>query len=198
MALPRLRRTLEEYFALERESDVRYEYFDGQITMMSRASPSHERIISDVDTQLNNQLQDGRCEDFLSNMRIEVDKRAYLYGDLSVVCGEARFTRHQGLDTLTNPTVIIEITSPSTGLFDRREKFWRYQVIDSLQEYVLVSQEQPVIEVYRRTADVWLYSKVEGLDATLTVESIGCTLSLAAVYRRVTFDRPDSMPDADA
>ncbi|MCK6578937.1 MAG: Uma2 family endonuclease [Anaerolineae bacterium] len=77
--------------------------------------------------------------------------------------------------------------------YDRTGKFWRYQTLDSLQEYVLIAQDQPVIEIFRRQPDAgWLYHRAEGLDAALRLESIDCRLSLAEVYRRVNFDPPES------
>jgi Uma2 family endonuclease len=192
VALPVKRYTPEEYFAIERETEIRHEFVNGEIFAMSGGSRAHERIVSDVDTSLNNQLRGGNCEVFASNMRLKISERKYLYADLSVVCGEADFATDSGLDSLLNPTLLIEVLSPSTEGYNRTTKFVHYQALDSLREYVLISQLMPLIEVYtRQSDDKWLYMATQGLDSTVTLESIGCTLTLSEVYRRVTFEDDD-------
>lgn len=191
-ALPKQRLTVADYFAIERDSQIKHEYLDGEIYMMSGASRDHERIVSDVDTSLNNQLRERGCEVFGSNMRVEADASAFFYADLLVVCGEAQFGAQGGLDTLRNPNVIIEVLSPSTETFDRGVKFQRYQRLESLQTYVLIAQNKPIVEVYtRQTNGKWLYALAQGMDATVTLDSIGCMLPLSEVYRRVTFEPDD-------
>lgn len=191
-ALPKKKYSLEEYFALERESDMRHEYLEGDIYAMSGGSRSHERIVSDMDTILNIQLREKGCEVFASNMRLKTAARSFLYADLSVVCGEAEFIEEGGLDHLANPILVVEVLSESTEQFDRREKFWRYQSIPSLRDYVLVDQHRPVLEIYtRQDGDRWLYRVTRGLDASVILDSIGCTLALSEGYRRVTFAAED-------
>lgn len=187
MALLKKRYTPEEYFAIERESALRHELLDGEVYAMSGASPEHERIVGDTHISLNGQIRGKGYEIFLSNLRLKLNKGTYFYGDLSVVCGEPLFVLESGLKSLINPTLVIEVLSPSASDFDRGEKFRRYQTIESLQEYVLINQQKPVVEVDTRQLDgKWLYASVQGLDATTALESIGCTLRLADVYERVT------------
>lgn len=187
-ALPQKHYTVEEYFEIERGSASRHEYVNGDIYAMSGASPDHERIVSAVDTSLNNQLTASACEVFTSNLRLKVDDRKYYYADLSVVCGEAAFALEAGLKHLLNPTLVVEVLSPSTAEFDRGGKFIDYQSLDSLKEYVLISQDRPLIEVFtRHTGGKWLYLATQGVEASVVLESIGCTLTLSEVYRRVTF-----------
>lgn len=192
-ALPKTQFTVAEYFAIEGVSEVKHEYLDGQIYAMSGASPDHDRIVGDTQANLIIASREGQCEVFTSDMRAVVNHAIYFYPDLKVTCETPRFTTMQGLQSLTNPTLIIEVLSPSTEKFDRGEKFQRYQTLDSLQEYVLITQNAPLIEIYNRhNHRQWLYTAVHGLDATVTLESIGCTLALADVYRRVAFDPPAS------
>lgn len=192
MALPKKRYTPEEYFAIERESDIRHELLDGEVYAMAGASPEHELIVSDVDTSLKTQLRGKGCRVYISGLRLKVSQRSYFYGDLSVVCGEPLFVLESGLKSLINPTVVIEVLSPSTAEFDRGEKFRRYQSIESLQEYVLIDQYKPIIEVYTRQPNgKWLYATMQGLDSTAMLESIGCTLLLSDVYERVTVEPLD-------
>ncbi|MEO8397568.1 MAG: Uma2 family endonuclease, partial [Chloroflexota bacterium] len=98
-------------------------------------------------------------------------------------------------DTLLNPTVIIEVLSPSTEIYDRGKKFQYYRELDSLQEYVLISQDQARIECYLRQPDgKWLFSEARGLEASLDLPSIECTLALATVYKRVNFAPAETAP----
>lgn len=187
--------TPEEYFALEGASETKHEYLDGQIYSMAGTSPNHDRIARNIIALLHNQTRGGNCETFTDNTRIEVSAHAYFYPDASVVCGEARFINHRGLDMLQNPTAIFEILSPSTEKFDQGEKFRRYRGIESLREYVMIDQDEVVIERYTRQPDGgWLFTTTEGLDRQIVLASIGCTLALAEVYEKVRF----SSADADA
>lgn len=192
MALPKKRYTPEEYFAIERESDIRHELLDGEVYAMSGASPDHERIVGDTYSSLRQQLRGKGCEIFLSNLRLKINRGYYFYGDLSVTCGEPLFVLESGLKSLINPTLVIEVLSPSTAEIDRGAKFLRYQSVESLQEYVLISQQKPIIEVYSRQLNgKWQYAAVQGLDSTAVLESIGCTLLLSDVYERVTVEPLD-------
>ena len=123
-------------------------------------------------------------------MRVFVPKtRLYAYPDIVVVCGEPQFLDDVP-DTLINPLVLIEILSDSTEGYDRGEKFKNYRSIDSVREYVLVTQDRPAIEKYIRHGDgFWMLSDATGLDATITLESIDCTLKLADVYDKVKFSK---------
>jgi Uma2 family endonuclease len=115
-------------------------------------------------------------------------KGLFSYPDLSVVCGEPKF--HDGRrDVLLNPTLIIEVLSPGTELFDRGEKFRRYRTcLESLQDYVLVSTDSPMVELFQRQADgFWLYSASAGLDALARLPSIACEVPLADIYERIEF-----------
>lgn len=121
--------------------------------------------------------------------------RNYFYPDISVVCGQPEFEETHS-DTLLNPTVVIEVLSPSTEAYDRGDKFGHYRRMASLKEYWLVSQEKPQLERFVRQGEGWVLSVFEGLDAVAVLDSIDCSLALSEVYDKVTF-APDS-EQADA
>jgi len=190
--------TPEQYLENERQAEFRSEYIAGEIFAMAGASRRHNIITLNVASLLGTQIGDS-CEAYANDMRIQVKPTGmYTYPDVVIVCGERKFL-DAAEDTLLNPTVIVEILSPSTASYDRVEKFAHYRRLASLREYVLVSQDRPCIERYERTGDSdteWLYTIAEGAAATLLLPTIGSTLALADVYRKITFadasdgDRP--------
>lgn len=178
--------TPEEYLKFERESDVKHEYLDGEIFAMAGASKNHNRIQATVMGMLYTQFAGRPCESFGSDQRVKVDATFYTYPDISVVCGEAEFDESE-LDTLLNPTVIIEILSPTTEIYDRGKKFQQYRELESLQEYVLIAQDTMRIEHYLRQGEQWLLTDARGPDAVVALPSIGCELKLSDVYAKVEF-----------
>ncbi len=187
-ALPKTSITPEEYLAAERAAETKSEYIDGEVYAMSGASREHTTIAFNIAGELRPQLRGRRCGGHLSDRRVGVGSHAYLYPDVVVVCGEAQYEGDQ-LDTLLNPTLIIEILSPSTAAFDKGEKFDLYRALDSLQEYLLVAQDRCHIIHYVRQGDnTWLLSETRDMNARLDLPSIGCTLPVAEVYDNVTFD----------
>ncbi|MBL8163980.1 MAG: Uma2 family endonuclease [Anaerolineae bacterium] len=185
-ALPRKPWTVEEYLAFERSSEERHEFIDGDIYMMSGASRNHNLIVFNVSGIFRSQLKGKPCEAYISDMRVGVPKGNYLYPDVVVVCGTPTFA-DKNVDTLLNPTLIIEVLSESTERYDRGKKFTDYRTLQSLQEYILIAQDKAYFERYVRQDDAWLLREVRGLDATLELSAIGCTLALAEVYDKVTF-----------
>ncbi|MEL6272156.1 MAG: Uma2 family endonuclease, partial [Chloroflexota bacterium] len=135
------------------------------------------------------------CRGYTTDMRVRVTPQMYTYPDIIVVCGDPQFADDQ-FDTLLNPTLIIEILSPSTERYDRGRKFAYYRALPTLQEYVLIAQDEPRIQRYlRRTDDEqWLFTEAAGLGATLAPTSIDCTLTLADVYDRIDFDTDAEPP----
>lgn len=180
--------TPEEYLAAERLSETRSEYLDGGVYPMTGGTANHIRIISNIDTQLNNQLDGRPCDVFPIDMKVRLpDSRKFFYPDLVVVCGEVQY-HDDRKDIITNPALVIEVLSPSTEAFDRGAKFQAYRTIASLKEYLLVSQGAPLIEQYVRGDDgKWTLTAAAGLESSLTLPSIECTLNLGAVYKRVEF-----------
>jgi Uma2 family endonuclease len=180
--------TAEEYLAFERASEERYEFFAGAIHLISGSSRNHNLIVVNTFTSLHYQTTQHSHEVYANAMRVRVNKRDYVYPDVVVVCGEPQLEDDQ-LDTLLNPTLIIEVLSPSTEKYDRDEKFRSYCTLQSLQEYVLISQHTPRIERYLRHEDgQWLYVEVSGLESSVELTSIGCTLALVDVYNKMRFE----------
>lgn len=188
--------TTEDYLSLERNAPYKSECHDGEIYAMTGASRQHNLIVFNIARELGLQLKNRPCEAYVNDMRVKaVTARSYHYPDITVVCGTPQF-EDAHVDTLLNPTVLIEVLSPSTEAYDRGGKFAHYRKIASLCEYLLVTQDQPSIERYLRQGDIWMLSETIELDATVSLESIGCTLSLREVYDKV-LDDADKNPEAD-
>ena len=179
--------TPAEYIDVERKAVTKSEYLSGQIVAMSGASNAHNIITMNTANQLYNQLFDRDCLVYASDMRVRVHAPvSYFYPDIIVVCGEPRF-EDDVFDTLLNPTVVVEVLSPSTAAYDRREKFTRYQQIASLKEYILISQNRIHLEHYLQEENQWRATEFQKLEDVVPVTSIECELLLGHVYRRVTF-----------
>ena len=173
----------EEYFALERRGEGKHEYAAGELVALVGASFRHNLIQTRVLASLYGQPRGRHCEVTPSDLRVAIGALGlYTYPDVTVVCGEPQFEDAEQ-DTLLNPTLLAEILSPSTESYDRGRKFQRYHLIPSFQEYLLIAQDLPLVEHYRRQPDDrWLLSTFEDLDGILTLDAIGCTLALADVY----------------
>jgi Uma2 family endonuclease len=180
--------TPDEYLAAERLSDYRSEYLDGGVYPMTGASANHSRIVLNIGRELLNQLGDRPCDVFPIDMKVRLpDSRKFFYPDLVVVCGELQY-HDDRKDIITNPDLVVEVLSPSTEAFDRGAKFEAYRTIESLKEYVLVSQDRPLVEQFVRNGDgKWTFAGAAGLEGSIALPSIECTLSLSAVYKRVEF-----------
>ncbi|SJM90072.1 conserved hypothetical protein [Crenothrix polyspora] len=188
--------TAEDYLTLERNAPYKSEFHDGEIYAMTGASRQHNLIAFNIAGELRDQLKNRPCEAYIGDMRVKAaTARSYHYPDITVVCGTPQF-EDAHVDTLLNPTVLIEVLSPSTEAYDRGGKFAHYRKIASLCEYLLVTQDQPSIERYLRQGDVWLLTEAVELDATVSLESIGCTLNLREVYDKV-LDDADENSEAD-
>lgn len=187
-AVPEQYLSLEEYFALEEASEIKHEYYQGKIFAMTGASEDHNLIAVAVTSTLHVQLQGKSCRPYQSDFRLKIEaKHLYMYPDITVICGETQFADKRK-DTFVNPTILIEVLSKSTAEYDRGEKTEFYRTIPSLQEYLLIAQERPHIEHYRRQGQGWLLTEYSSLEDTVTLPAIGCILSLAAVYAHVRFE----------
>jgi Uma2 family endonuclease len=181
--------TPEEYLTMEREAEYKSEYLDGHIYAMAGASREHNLIVAGLLREMGIQIKGRRCEAYPSDMRVQVHDRNfyfYTYPDVIVTCGEPTFSDTK-MDTLTNPTVLFEVLSPSTEAYDRGRKFELYRKIESLQEYVLVAQDRAFVEHYVRRGTKWELSDLSGLDGSLKLESIQCELALRDIYDKVEF-----------
>ena len=184
-----------EYLERERAADYKSEYNHGVITLMPGASREHNCITFDTTSLLGPQLKGSSCQGFSQDMRVRVPLcDRYFYPDIVVVRNEPQF-EDATFDVLLNPRLVIEVLSPSTEHKDRGEKFDCYETLESLTDYVLISQTEPRIEHFSRLEDgVWRFVVARGVGATLALPAIGCSLRLADVYARVTFP-PSPEPD---
>ncbi len=183
--------TTEAYLEFERQSEIKHEYLNGEIFAMSGASERHNLIVLNTGASLHTQLRKRPCKAYPSDMRVRIKGTSfYTYPDLSAVCGNAEF-EDDVLDTLLNPSVIIEVLSPSTENYNRGKKFQQYRKLDSLQDYVLIAQDSMRIEHYARQGEQWILTDVTSADGIVTLASIGCTLALSDVYEKVTFESDD-------
>ncbi len=187
--------TPEQYLEIERKAEYKSEYFSGQMFAMAGASRAHNVITGNVVGELHALLRGKPCETYPSDMKVLVSATGlYTYPDVTVACGEPQFLDRQG-DVLLNPLVIVEVLSDTTEAYDRGAKFALYQRIESLQEYVLVSQGQARVERYvRQENGQWLYSRIDGLESELHLDALDCHLPLAEVYARVQFPSVEISP----
>lgn len=175
----------EEYLAVERRAEYKSEYIDGVMYQMAGGSEAHNLITGNVVTELNVQLRDTPCKVYPSDMKVrEPGSRKFHYPDVSVVCVETQFA-DQHRDVILNPVLIVEVLSDTTAAYDRGKKFQSYQQINALQEYVLIAQDEPVVEQFVRQADgSWRYTKVESLDENVSLSSVDCRLALKDIYAK--------------
>lgn len=188
MSVPkRLQRlSVEEYLEAERDGSVRHEYIDGQVFAMAGASDRHNRISLNFAAKLDGHLDDGPCDVFIADMKVSVSDSVFYYPDVVVACdGPAADPYYR-----KQPRLIIEVTSPSTERIDRTEKLVAYKQVKSLKEFVIVSQDRAQIEVFRRgRGDRWSWQVLTEPSDELKLESVGLTLTVDQVYRRVKLPR---------
>jgi Uma2 family endonuclease len=184
--------TSEQYLALERKADVKSEYCNGHIIAMAGVSRQHSMIAGNGYRKIGNQFEDRPCEVHVSDMRVRVSPTGlYTYPDVVAVCGEAEFEDDK-VDTLLNPTMIVEVLSPTTEAYDRGDKFAQFRQLTSLREYVLIAQNKVLVERYTRQGEEWLLKEFRSLDESLRLDSIDCEISLRDIYNKVDFppERP--------
>lgn len=181
---PHQRLTIQEYLAFERQAETRNDYWDGEVFAMTGASRIHNLIAGNIFREIGNQLRRRPCEAYMEAMRVRTPAGLFTYPDVVVICGEPRFDDTY-FDTLLNPTLIVEVLSPSTEAYDRRTKSDSYRSIPSLAEMVLVAQDQPRIEHSSRHGTEWRRNDLTSLEHPLEMPSIGCKLLLGDIYERV-------------
>ena len=181
--------SVADYFVSDAKSEYKIEYFDGEIFMMAGASARHNLISAGLSFALFSRIRARGCFIFPGDMRLMAEEdSSYTYPDLIIVCGRPRYADTVP-ETLLNPTVIVEILSPSTEGRDRGRKLQRYRQIDTLQEYVLVSQSSYHVECFSREAEGgWLLTDAVGREANLNLPSLDCQISLDEIYQQVQFE----------
>lgn len=188
-AIPKHKMTMEEYIEFDKNSEGRWEYFDGEVFDIAGGSISHNRICRNLIGIFDRKLEGSTCEAFTEGMRIKVPKALpYRYPDVVVVCGEMIIEKIQRQEMLVNPLLIIEVLSSSTEGYDRGSKFTAYQSIESFREYLLIAQDRPHITQYARQPNgQWLRKDIEGMDSVLKLSCPDCELTFKEIYRQVEF-----------
>ena len=189
MGVPELKHITEsEYLEAERTATIKHEYFNGEVFAMSGASIAHNIISMNCSTSLMTKLKGKKCRPFGSDLRVHIPKNSlYTYPDISVFCGKIK-TTDSSFDTATNPTVIIEILSPSTRDYDKGGKFTLYRDIESLKEYIIIDSENIMVEKFKRNADnSWQLIDYKTIDLVFSIESLGIQMDLATIYTDVVF-----------
>lgn len=178
----------ENYLEQERAAEYKHEYYHGKTVAMAGASLAHNRIVSNVIQNIGSLLRNSSCEIFPSDLRVSVPSAtSYTYPDATIVCGEPEMLDDK-FDTLKNPSVIIEVISPSTEDTDRGRKFFFYMQIPSFKEYILINSTNVYIQAGRKQADgSWKFEDIRDLNAALSVASIGYQIPLTDVYANVKF-----------
>ncbi|MFT3935392.1 MAG: Uma2 family endonuclease [Chitinophagaceae bacterium] len=175
----------EEYLATERAVEEKNEYYDGQVLAMSGASFKHNHISQNLSKNLGVFLEDKECSILSSNMRVSTPSHdAYMYPDAIIYCGDP-VLEDDKFDTLLNPSVIFEILSPSTRSIDKGRKFFFYQAIPSLREYIMIDSQKIFIQLNRKQLDgTWVIEMITDLNASLTITSIDARLLLKEIYSK--------------
>jgi Uma2 family endonuclease len=182
--------TPAEYLEIERHSEIKHEFIDGRMYAMSGASEGHIDIALNIVGALRAQMRGRPCKAWAMDMRVKISATGrYTYPDVVAVCGERRF-EDATVDTLLNPTVIVEVLSDTTETYDRGEKFDLYRTLASLREYVLVAQHSMRIERYELKEGQWVFSAFTAGEERLALPSIGCQIGLADIYEGVEFPPP--------
>ena len=185
--------TPAEYLALEERAEFRSEYENGAIVAMAGGSFNHVQITSNVARRLGNQLN-GQCSVLTTDMKVWVQKRGkFYYPDITIICGKPQFHQNRD-DTIINPQILVEVLSKSTEAKDRTEKFWSYQLLDSFQEYILVSQDKAAVEQFvRQTDGGWRYLAVIGEESVLRLTTVAAELNLQEVYQTIDFELEENL-----
>ena len=178
---PKMQISVAEYLAGERESAIRHEYVQGEVYAFAGASDRHNRIAGNIYAQLSAHLIKDPCEPFISDMKLKVSAEVFYYPDVVVTCdppgGDAYYR--------SEPHLIVEVISPSTERIDRHEKMLAYKNVPTLQEYVLVMQDEMHVEIHRRLDESWEVETFDNETDTLRLTSVDLNLKLSEIYRNV-------------
>lgn len=184
VAYEKRRYTIEEYLQMERLSEYKHEYYQGEIFAMAGASHRHNIIASNIQGEVYARLKGSSCRPYGSDMRMHIPENTlFTYPDISIYCGDIN-TLDKEEDTALNPTVIIEILSDSTKGYDRGMKFKLYRDIPTLKEYMLIDTENRNVEVFFLNAENrWQLSEYKHLQDVVKLPSVNIALSVQDIYR---------------
>ncbi|MDM8535422.1 Uma2 family endonuclease [Desulfobacterales bacterium HSG17] len=185
--------TGEEYLALEQEADSKSEFYNGELFAMAGGSRNHSVICVNMLWGIREAVASKNCTAFDSNMKLDIPKEnSFVYPDAMVVCGDIEFSGDR-TDIIKNPLLIIEILSTGTQAFDRGDKFKFYRSIPSFQEYILISQDEPMVETYyKQDPKTWIYTIVKGLDEMVLLRALEYELSMKDIYQKTDLKQEKS------
>jgi Uma2 family endonuclease len=187
MAAALKRLSVDDYLALEQSSDVKHEYFDGEIFNMAGGTASHSLVAANWIRELGNALTARGCRVFSSDMMVGVPTGLRTYPDVSVTCESPRYEDDREL-TLLNPLLVVEVLSESTEAYDRGRKFNHYQTIPSLREYVLVATDRAHVDHFTRLDDGrWALTTYDGLETSVDLPTLGAKIAMSETYTGVEF-----------
>ena len=194
-SLPRPFLSQEQYLAIERAAETKSEYYNGEMFATAGGTSPHSRLQMALALVVGRRVDRERCAVHGSDMRVRVSATGlYAYPDFSVVCGEERFADDHW-DVLLNPVVIAEVLSESSESYDRGAKFAHYRTIDTLRHYVLVSQWEPLVEVFTREGDRWYLTSSRTPQGTVQLPAIQVEFPVEELYEGVKLaDPPASRP----
>lgn len=177
--------TFEEYLHLEQETQTRYEFFEGEVFAMARGTKRHNTIAKNISFQIDTQKPD--CQTYLNDVKLEFQaQNYYVYPDVMLTCDSEDLQDDQE-SIIRKPVLVVEVLSPSTAEYDANKKKRRYFRLESLQYYLLISQEKPIIEIYERQSNFWKYILYEDLEDSIILEKLAIELQLKDIYKAVKF-----------
>ncbi|MDP5169408.1 MAG: Uma2 family endonuclease [Bacteroidia bacterium] len=176
--------SIQDYLRMEASAEVRHEFHRGEVYAMAGGTFNHSVLGTNITTELSLAARKNGCTTFNGDMRIRIDSmNCFLYPEVSVVCGEAESSQHDP-NTIINPSLIVEVLSESTEAYDRGEKFFLYQQLESFREYVLIDQHKPLVSHFFKHDDgIWEFKNVYGLDQLLRIEILKVDIPLATIFR---------------
>ena len=179
----------EQYLEMERASEKKHDYYQGEVLAMSGASLEHNIIVKNINTHVLPFLKGKTCDMFGSDLRIHIPENTlYTYPDFSIICGKPEKAGNDK-DSIINPSAIIEVLSKSTEDYDRGGKFHLYRTIKTLKEYILIDSLHICVEIYTRQSDnSWVLKDYTTITESFTISTIGLSLSLKDIYDDVNFD----------
>ena len=187
----------EEYLEFEHHSHIKHEYIDGEVYAMTGTTKAHNTISLNLAILFREKLKNSNCQTFMADIKVNIsNKKRFFYPDIVVTCDDNDDINAYDIKF---PKIIVEVLSESTERFDRGKKFQYYRTIPSLQEYILISSQEYLIECFRRTKkDLWTLQTYEGLNAILRIENLAIDAPLSEIYATLTFDPvSDIQPEND-
>jgi len=181
--------SIEEYVALEKEAEIKYEYHDGTVYAMAGGTIEHGLICGNIfgEIRANLRTKKSNCRPINSEVKLHIQSiNRFLYPDAMVICGDIEKSEDE-INAVTNPILIVEVLSKTSASYDRGDKFYFYRQIKSLQEYILIEQDKAQIEIYKRESDLWKITRISGLESKLYLTALDISIDIEEIYRDVKF-----------